>query len=99
MVHDIPTLIQYHGGNVKFIQSLDDHFNDGHNDHTNEVRFLTHASIILLPSFLLFYYARSSLTGIHWFDDVDIDHNNDSRRIIFLTCIPLLEPPINLKKR
>ena len=43
MVHDIPRLIQYRGGNVKFIQSLDDHFNGGHNDHTNEVRFhLTH---------------------------------------------------------
>ena len=43
MVHDIPRLIQYRGGKVKFIQSLDDHFNGGHNDHTNEVRFqLTH---------------------------------------------------------
>ena len=43
VVHDIPRLIQYRGGNVKFIQSLDDHFNGGHNDHTNEVRFQTHA--------------------------------------------------------
>jgi putative alpha-1,2-mannosidase len=37
VVHDIPKLIEYRGGNVKFIQSLDDHFNGGYNDHTNEV--------------------------------------------------------------
>jgi len=36
VVHNIPRLIQFRGGNVKFIQSLDDHFNGGHNDHTNE---------------------------------------------------------------
>jgi len=36
VVHDIPTLIKYRGGNIKFIQSLDDHFNGGHNDQTNE---------------------------------------------------------------
>ena len=23
---------------MKFVQSLEDHFNEGHNDHTNEVR-------------------------------------------------------------
>ena len=49
MVHNIPRLIQFRGGNVKFIQSLDDHFDGGHNDHTNEVRFLTHAPITTLP--------------------------------------------------
>ena len=38
MVHDIPGLIRYRGGNLKFIESLDDHFNGGHNDHSNEVR-------------------------------------------------------------
>ena len=43
VVHDIPRLIQYRGGNIKFIQSLDDHFIGGHNDHTNEVRFPTRA--------------------------------------------------------
>ncbi|KAF8972048.1 glycoside hydrolase family 92 protein [Flammula alnicola] len=36
VVHDIPGLIERRGGNVKFIQSLDDHFNGGHNDHSNE---------------------------------------------------------------
>ena len=41
MVHNIPRLIQFRGGNVKFIQSLDDHFNGGHNEHTNEVRLPT----------------------------------------------------------
>ena len=41
MVHDIPRLIQHRGGNIKFIQSLDDHFNGGHNDHSNEVYFTT----------------------------------------------------------
>ena len=54
MVHDIPKLIQYRGGNVRFIQSLDDHFNGGHNDHTNEVR-------------LLLFYLLRSLT-IRWLD-------------------------------
>ena len=38
VVHDIPGLIRYRGGNLKFIESLDDHFNGGHNDHSNEVR-------------------------------------------------------------
>ncbi|KAG6816613.1 hypothetical protein H0H87_004619 [Tephrocybe sp. NHM501043] len=34
--HDIPTLIAKRGGNASFVQSLDDHFEGGHNDHTNE---------------------------------------------------------------
>ena len=38
LVHDIPGFIRYRGGNLKFIESLDDHFNGGHNDHSNEVR-------------------------------------------------------------
>ena len=63
MVHNIPKLIEYRGGNIKFIQSLDDHFDGGHNDHTNEVRFPTHAPITLL--FLsLFFCARSSFVGL-----------------------------------
>lgn len=60
MVHDIPTLIQFRGGNVKFIESLDDHFNGGHNEHTNEVRFPTHER----TAYNLFFYimlARHSL--------------------------------------
>ncbi|KAF8075749.1 glycoside hydrolase family 92 protein [Lyophyllum atratum] len=36
VVHDIPALIEKRGGNASFVQSLDDHFNGGHNDHTNE---------------------------------------------------------------
>ena len=60
MVHDIPRLIQHRGGDVKFIQSLDDHFNGGHNDHSNEVRFPARAPITLLPFFRSF--------------DVDTDH-------------------------
>jgi len=36
VVHDIPGLIQLKGGNRSFIQFLDDHFEGGHNDHTNE---------------------------------------------------------------
>ncbi|KAG5648805.1 hypothetical protein DXG03_000154 [Asterophora parasitica] len=36
VVHDIPALIEKRGGNKSFVQSLDDHFNGGHNDHTNE---------------------------------------------------------------
>jgi hypothetical protein len=62
VVHDIPRLIQFRGGNIKFIQSLDDHFNDGHNDHTNEVRFPSHAPINL-PSLSL-YHAHSSFVGL-----------------------------------
>lgn len=36
VVHDVDTLIAYRGGNVSFVESLDVHFDDGHNDHTNE---------------------------------------------------------------
>ncbi|GLB33162.1 putative glycosyl hydrolase family 92 [Lyophyllum shimeji] len=36
VVHDIPGLIKARGGNASFVKSLDDHFNGGHNDHTNE---------------------------------------------------------------
>jgi hypothetical protein len=50
VVHDIPKLIQYRGGNVKFIQSLDDHFNGGHNDHSNEVRFSDSCADYLITS-------------------------------------------------
>ena len=81
MVHDIPRLIQHRGGNVKFIQSLDDHFNGGHNDHSNEVRFPAHAPIALLPFLILILII------------------NNSHLTIFLTCIPLLEQPINLKRK
>ncbi|EKM76066.1 hypothetical protein AGABI1DRAFT_63655 [Agaricus bisporus var. burnettii JB137-S8] len=36
VVHDIPQLIEKRGGNVGFVKSLEEHFNGGHNDHTNE---------------------------------------------------------------
>ncbi|PPQ82587.1 hypothetical protein CVT26_002249, partial [Gymnopilus dilepis] len=36
VVHDIPTLIERRGGKVKFVESLDEHFDGGHNDHSNE---------------------------------------------------------------
>ncbi|KAJ8516414.1 hypothetical protein ONZ45_g6297 [Pleurotus djamor] len=36
VVHDIPGLIEKRGGPDAFVQSLEDHFNGGHNDHTNE---------------------------------------------------------------
>ncbi|KAF8707237.1 hypothetical protein AX14_013672 [Amanita brunnescens Koide BX004] len=36
VVHNIPRLIQERGGNASFVQSLDEHFDGGHNDHTNE---------------------------------------------------------------
>jgi len=36
VVHDIPQLIEKRGGNVAFVKSLEEHFNGGHNDHTNE---------------------------------------------------------------
>ncbi|KAF9567664.1 glycoside hydrolase family 92 protein [Agrocybe pediades] len=36
VVHDIDTLIERRGGKIKFVQSLDDHFDGGHNDHSNE---------------------------------------------------------------
>ncbi|PIL36313.1 hypothetical protein GSI_00001 [Ganoderma sinense ZZ0214-1] len=36
VVHDVPTLIEKRGGNQSFVNFLDEHFNGGHNDHTNE---------------------------------------------------------------
>ncbi|KAG5341393.1 hypothetical protein C0989_010922 [Termitomyces sp. Mn162] len=36
VVHDIPGLIEKRGGNESFVRSLDEHFDGGHNDHTNE---------------------------------------------------------------
>ncbi|KAF9461450.1 glycoside hydrolase family 92 protein [Collybia nuda] len=36
VVHDIPELIKRRGGNESFVKSLDDHFNGGHNVHSNE---------------------------------------------------------------
>ncbi|KAG6829155.1 hypothetical protein H0H87_012493 [Tephrocybe sp. NHM501043] len=36
VVHDIPSLIAKRGGNKSFVQSLDEHFDGGHNDHRNE---------------------------------------------------------------
>ncbi|KAF7983020.1 hypothetical protein HWV62_24658 [Athelia sp. TMB] len=36
VVQDVPRLIEARGGKAAFIQSLDAHFDGGHNDHTNE---------------------------------------------------------------
>ncbi|KAJ3553633.1 hypothetical protein NP233_g12601 [Leucocoprinus birnbaumii] len=36
VVHDVPQLIQHRGGNLSFVKSLDEHFDGGHNQHTNE---------------------------------------------------------------
>ncbi|CDO69451.1 Glycoside Hydrolase Family 92 protein [Trametes cinnabarina] len=36
VVHDVPALIARRGGNKSFVEFLDEHFNGGHNDHTNE---------------------------------------------------------------
>ncbi|KAF6762454.1 glycoside hydrolase family 92 protein [Ephemerocybe angulata] len=36
VVHNVPELIERRGGKVKFVQSLEEHFEGGHNDHTNE---------------------------------------------------------------
>ncbi|KAF7333029.1 Glycoside hydrolase family 92 protein [Mycena venus] len=36
VVHDVPALALRRGGNASFVQSLDDHFDGGHNDHSNE---------------------------------------------------------------
>ncbi|KAH7923196.1 glycoside hydrolase family 92 protein [Leucogyrophana mollusca] len=36
VVHDIPGLIQHKGGNESFVKFLDEHFDGGHNDQTNE---------------------------------------------------------------
>ncbi|KAI5115924.1 hypothetical protein M0805_004036 [Coniferiporia weirii] len=34
--HDVPGLISLKGGNTSFVEFLDEHFDGGHNDHTNE---------------------------------------------------------------
>jgi hypothetical protein len=47
VVHDIPTLIKHRGGDEAFVKSLDDHFNGGHNEHTNEV---SSGLVFLFPS-------------------------------------------------
>jgi predicted alpha-1,2-mannosidase len=36
VVQDIDRLIQVRGGKNRFVKSLDEHFDGGHNDHTNE---------------------------------------------------------------
>jgi putative alpha-1,2-mannosidase len=46
VVHDIPQLIEKRGGKVKFVNSLEEHFNGGHNDHTNEVRLCNFSMLI-----------------------------------------------------
>lgn len=37
VVHDMLGLIEVRGGAIQFVKSLDEHFDGGHNDHTNEV--------------------------------------------------------------
>lgn len=37
VVQSVPQLIEHRGGNVSFVKSLEDHFDGGHNQHTNEV--------------------------------------------------------------
>ncbi|KAH8101481.1 glycoside hydrolase family 92 protein [Cristinia sonorae] len=36
VVHDVEELIERRGGNASFVRLLDEHFDGGHNDHTNE---------------------------------------------------------------
>ncbi|KAJ6473124.1 glycosyl hydrolase family 92-domain-containing protein [Mycena sanguinolenta] len=36
VVHDITVLALHRGGNASFVRSLDEHFDGGHNDHSNE---------------------------------------------------------------
>ncbi|KIJ59754.1 glycoside hydrolase family 92 protein [Hydnomerulius pinastri MD-312] len=36
VVQDIPGLVAHKGGNASFVEFLDEHFDGGHNDHTNE---------------------------------------------------------------
>jgi len=36
VVHDVPGLVELKGGNESFVAFLDEHFDGGHNDHTNE---------------------------------------------------------------
>jgi putative alpha-1,2-mannosidase len=40
VVHNVPELIARRGGRVNFVKSLEEHFEGGHNDHTNEVRLV-----------------------------------------------------------
>ena len=37
VMQDVPGLIALKGGNASFVQFLDEHFDGGHNDQTNEV--------------------------------------------------------------
>jgi len=36
VVQDVNALVKRRGGKAAFVKSLEDHFNEGHNDHTNE---------------------------------------------------------------
>ncbi|KAJ6506363.1 glycoside hydrolase family 92 protein [Mycena vitilis] len=36
VVHDVPRLALFRGGNASLVRSLDEHFDGGHNDHSNE---------------------------------------------------------------
>ncbi|GJJ10235.1 hypothetical protein Clacol_004461 [Clathrus columnatus] len=36
VMHDVPGLIELKGGNASFVEFLDEHFDGGHNDQTNE---------------------------------------------------------------
>ncbi|KZT13304.1 glycoside hydrolase family 92 protein [Laetiporus sulphureus 93-53] len=36
VIQDIPGLVERRGGNASFVAFLDEHFDGGHNDHTNE---------------------------------------------------------------
>lgn len=37
VIQDVPSLIAHRGGNASFVAFLDEHFDGGHNDQTNEV--------------------------------------------------------------
>ncbi|KAG5652187.1 hypothetical protein H0H81_005986 [Sphagnurus paluster] len=50
VVHDVAALIEKRGGNESFVRSLDEHFNGGHNDHTNEVRGYPQTSYNNMPN-------------------------------------------------
>ena len=52
IVHDVSQLIEKRGGKVEFVRSLEEHFNGGHNDHTNEVRVGTVISCLSAYCFL-----------------------------------------------
>lgn len=43
VIQDVPGLIARRGGNASFVAFLDEHFDGGHNDQTNEVSSLTWA--------------------------------------------------------